>query len=107
MKKCKYCGTEDVENFSDTEKSRCRSCRRIESRTWRYDISWEASEAIEDITHCDICETKLNGQGKHTEHDHATGKIRGVVCPVCNSFLARIDKNNKTQQNLWDYLHRE
>ena len=106
MKKCKHCGTEEFEAFTSSEKTRCKVCRQILTRMMRYpDLDWEASEYITiHQSHCDICETEFTPRGKHVDHDHESGMIRGVVCPPCNLFLSRIDKNPKTLDNLCLYL---
>lgn len=62
---------------------------------------------------CAICEEKLDmiGRKTHIDHDHITGKIRGVLCSKCNLglgyfkdsieflksavvYLQEVDKNN-------------
>ncbi len=39
--------------------------------------------------HCMAC-----GSGPallYIDHDHTTGKVRGLVCPACNSYLGHLD----------------
>jgi len=40
---------------------------------------------------CAICRTRLTDgrMGAHTDHDHRTGKFRGVLCAACNLLLGR------------------
>ena len=104
-KLCKYCGESNENKFSKTEITRCKTCRRVEARTWRYGMSWEDSLIFESKKHCDICEQSFNGQGKHTEHDHDTGRVRGVVCPTCNMFLAKVDNNKNVITKLIKYTN--
>ena len=38
--------------------------------------------------YCDLCRTGTPGtNGWHVDHDHATGKVRGVLCYRCNTSL--------------------
>lgn len=42
---------------------------------------------------CDICkktpeERSSRSRGLSVDHNHATGKIRGLLCHVCNTFLS-------------------
>lgn len=35
---------------------------------------------------CAICETKTS-KSWHTDHNHITGKVRGVLCHICNRII--------------------
>lgn len=40
------------------------------------------------------------------DHDHKTGKIRGLLCDDCNQFLGKIKDNPAVLRRLADYLER-
>ena len=57
---------------------------------------------------CGIC----NREGKHhhkrlvIDHDHKTGKVRGLICSSCNSMIGWCGEDTQTLQNLIEYLNR-
>ena len=40
----------------------------------------------------------------HVEHDHKTGKIRGLTCSKCNFLLGLANDNSKILENAIEYL---
>lgn len=67
---------------------------------------WERSQ-----TSCEICSKPWeDGQEKLCiDHDHSTGKIRGVLCKHCNHVLGHSREDSKILYNSIAYLdsHRE
>jgi len=54
---------------------------------------------------CAICKRMdWNGRGPHVDHDHTTGKIRGIVCSSCNTGLGYIRDNPGIARAMADYL---
>lgn len=54
---------------------------------------------------CDLCHRHRSHfkSSLHVDHNHATGKIRGLVCYSCNKF--KIGRNNRTTAKaLYDYM---
>ena len=39
---------------------------------------------------CFICEEIIPGH-PHTDHNHKTGQVRGILCSVCNRALGKIE----------------
>ena len=55
---------------------------------------------------CAICEahqSKLNRR-LFVDHNHKTGKIRGLLCMSCNIFLGHLEKNNTLLNRALKYL---
>lgn len=46
---------------------------------------------------CGVCECEPKATRRHDrDHDHLTGKPRGILCPTCNGFLtARIGRSKR------------
>jgi hypothetical protein len=57
---------------------------------------------------CAACQTTDPGSklGWHTDHDHNTGKLRGILCHHCNTILGRIKDNPTPLYALANYLER-
>jgi hypothetical protein len=116
MKQCRHClKVKSESEFSRQAKSKdglysyCKACSTAHSRTWQekhpgrkkihylrfrgiYITEKQLSELYE-LQHgeCAICKLPLKSEFKvdtpHIDHDHTTGKIRGLLCQKCNSGL--------------------
>jgi Autographiviridae endonuclease VII len=51
---------------------------------------------------CKICNTGL--EQPMIDHDHETGKVRGLLCRRCNAFLGYIEKNPGLLEKALEYL---
>jgi hypothetical protein len=117
MKTCPSCKI----NQRDTSHSYCKECRKIKQREYnktyrntehgkskmqKLTRSWVRSkigftdeyflEKIEDQKYlCAICGTDKpnpkNNRDWQADHDHVTGKPRGILCAGCNTLLGRIE----------------
>ena len=123
MKFCNNCKTElSVDSFG-SDKSRkdglsiyCLRCRanlartaryakpqrgRTYSRYRRYGITKEQYDEMNAKQGglCAICGTDTPGRNHPTmyiDHDHNTGKVRGLLCCDCNLFLGQAKENIET-----------
>lgn len=68
---------------------------------WDLKTKWQMTIAEYDVmlaqqsSGCAICgSTETLGRGRlHVDHDHATGKIRGLLCNLCNRGLGAFRDN--------------
>lgn len=107
----------------------CNQCRNI-ARRLIYNPSSRRINALkhlynitEEILHnmyttqqgvCAICKTPISliagktKRGKaHVDHDHNTGKVRGLLCTKCNTMLGMADDNTATLQMAISYLEKD
>lgn len=104
--------------FADELRRAERESRRrlVKDRTLRrlYGITLEQYERMLTAQDgvCAIChmpETTKFGQHLAVDHDHATGKIRALLCMRCNTTLGVLRDNPELAERLLEYLelHRE
>jgi hypothetical protein len=56
---------------------------------------------------CAICKIdKHNGKNWHVDHDHKTGRVRGILCNHCNCMLGYSKDNQDTLAKAILYLSR-
>jgi hypothetical protein len=64
---------------------------------------------VSQFNECAICAIPFDKKNKatspHIDHDHATGKVHGILCSVCNLGLGRIEKPGFLKPAL-EYLER-
>ena len=112
---CKTCGRGRSERFYRSTRSRiCLTCqtktRRATSRALRVATTYGLSRADYDalLAHqrgvCAICGGRRT-YALDVDHDHATGKVRGLLCRQCNRRLLPAAKDNpETLRNAANYL---
>ena len=102
---CKQCTLKRVKDHhsKDPTRQRDRDLRRL------YKISFEDYNNMltEQNNCCAICGTD-NAKGKHNtfmvDHDHKTGKVRGLLCKSCNIALGEVDDSLTTLKRMIEYL---
>ena len=111
MKPCTKCGAEkELEEFfrdsrrKDGRKSCCKECtpqdpiaKRASHYKSTYGITIEDYDRMlaEQGGKCAICPrtNPVNGGRFHVDHDHNTGKIRGLLCSNCNTSIGLAQDN--------------
>ena len=117
---CKICKKwKTVEEFGISIKgflgrnSACRSCVYIKNRTQRLRLEYGlTTEQYNDMLNhqkglCAICKSKEVGKGfkyLHIDHNHETGKVRGLLCSKCNRGLSCFGDNSKLLGRARKYL---
>ncbi len=105
-------------DFSEKEKTRrsaygksYRASHKKEVRSRllerRYGISQEAVDALlkKQNNVCAICKTSKWGyNAPSVDHDHGTGKIRGILCRRCNLVLGLINDSRLLSMKILYYL---
>jgi hypothetical protein len=79
-----------------------------------YGLSWEEYELLYNkfSGHCGICGTSLKmvtekheqNKAACVDHDHPTGKVRGILCRSCNVALGHFKDSKDRIWNAYKYL---
>lgn len=107
LKYCKHCETrKPLAEFhlrkdakGATHKGWCKSCQQGYLRAWRfnkhYGITLEDYQRmwIAQLGLCAICWREPEGRDLVVDHDHATGKVRGLLCDRCNTGMGQFEDN--------------
>jgi hypothetical protein len=56
---------------------------------------------------CAICRRPLpGGKWTHVDHDHASGKVRGLLCGTCNVGLGMFQESSELLRCAAEYMER-
>lgn len=125
-KKCRLCKTiKPVSEFparkqaKDKLRNECRKCinkvrdkkvKKNYSYIYNYGIDQDDyNKLLEDQKgKCKICSIKLSGTSRHNklcvDHDHSTGKVRGLLCHKCNTGLGLLGDSIENLEKAVEYL---
>ena len=115
-KRCCRCKQYQHANEFAKGEPMCRSCKRNASYIRKYGITSEQykTKLIEQNNKCDCCGEKLqivenlrrgDSNKVSLDHDHVTGKVRGIVCQRCNLAIIVFD-NNVLLSNVISYMEK-
>ena len=64
-------------------KRKPKRARDLGLTDWQYDLLLANQDG-----HCALCPSEPKTRRLHVDHDHRTGKVRGLLCHRCNRTLA-------------------
>ena len=105
---CKQCTVSRVKERDRTHPH----IKREQHLKRRYNITLEEYSQILDSQGgcCATCGTKEPGgrwKSFAVDHDHKTGKVRGMLCKSCNIALGEVYDNLTTLENMIKYLNEQ
>lgn len=82
-------------------------------RDWRYRRAYGISleqynEMLEaQDGRCAVCAEPPSIQRLHVDHDHRTGRVRGLLCMPCNRAIGNLKDDPERVKRLLEYLVKE
>lgn len=112
--RCKACGTAKSYAWNQANPGRFRANQRRSRLKIEYGLTPEGVEVLlaEQGGGCAICHTALVPQSPqsqtqlHIDHDHLTGKVRGLLCSRCNRTIGAFNDDPDLLQCAVDYLRK-
>lgn len=110
LKYCPSCESNlDIEKFSNKNrtignKSNCNRCNNLKKH---YNITGKEFDLLLKSQNycCAICNKHI-AKNLSVDHNHITGKIRGLLCQKCNQALGMLEDNVDFFENAIKYLIR-
>lgn len=77
-------------------------------RKLRYGITQQQFDALllQQNNGCAICGRGFGDKTPHVDHDHATGKVRGLLCKSCNTAIGLLGDSEEGVRLALSYLQR-
>jgi len=93
------------DRYDDGFYPRCRDCNGASKH--KREIIDKRALLVSQDGRCLICEEEIEFSGDYgcsavIDHDHATGKVRGILCQECNKSLGKVERI--TNGKRWLYL---
>jgi hypothetical protein len=103
---CKICGnSRHREKYSTDSEYRSRKKHSYIRTVYKLTEAEHSKLISKHNGKCGICDTDFKSKRTtYIDHDHATGKVRGLLCPKCNILLGASMDNIKILQSAISYL---
>jgi len=110
--RCKTCDKKARYKYRESNKDRFYENSRKRQLKYKYGITPEEYESIlrDQGGGCAICSTPTNTRGDFkfsVDHDHKTGKMRGLLCNNCNRGLGLLGDDVVSLRKALTYLTKE
>ena len=112
--RCKKCDDLSRLKWLTDNPDRSRESQRKRNLKHKYGMTLEEYNAMlstqgGSCAICGVTENKVTGDrfskiSFAVDHDHATGKVRGILCNQCNRALGMFGDNQKTLLSALKYL---
>lgn len=102
---CKECKTAVNKAWREANPDKAKKSQQATRRKLEYGITQEDFDRIlvAQNSLCPLCNMEV-GQSSHVDHDHKTGKVRGILCSTCNTGLGMFKDDINIFKNAIKYL---
>jgi len=94
----------DKNRVRNKEKEQVQQRIRVLMKVYGLNPEDYAKMLVEQNGKCAICGSLPNGKNLFVDHDHITGKVRGLLCNSCNITLGTVKESTETLAKMIEYL---
>lgn len=95
--------------YANREKCIERDRKNHLKRKYNVTVEWYEEQLKKQNGQCKICGT-TDGRGisslLHVDHNHETGKVRGLLCQSCNTGIGLFKENTELLEKAIQYVNR-
>jgi len=109
---CKECNKARVRSWQDDNPNYWRTQRNrkdsiaVQRRARTYGITETEVKLLLETSFCELCHAEFSETArKNIDHDHVTGKVRGVLCGHCNRGLGHFKDDPELLKRAINYLN--
>lgn len=104
--RCKSCVNAERKGYYGRLSPEVREGQKHRARARRYNLTVDEYAELLRISKCQICGNETpGGHGEwHIDHNHETGKVRGILCSSCNLGLGHFKDNMANLERAIAYL---
>jgi hypothetical protein len=100
-------------------RSYCLLCERTVAKEWRtrnkdritaynrrnrYKVPFARALEMGKQTGCEVCGEPQVGRPLALDHNHETGRVRGLLCYSCNAFVGFVEKRGYLLTGILSYV---
>lgn len=91
------------DNYTKGDQRTCRSCKRKRYIKRKYGLTLEEYEGLLKSQDglCVICMTR---KPLYIDHNHSTGKVRGILCQQCNTAIGYFLEDQEIMKRAIEYI---
>ena len=92
--------------YNEANKEKRKAYNLAYTLKYKYNMTLEERDRMlkKQNTKCKICNIKFSKATPCIDHCHTTNKVRGILCPFCNTGLGYFKDNTESLTNAITYL---